>query len=76
MLQINYLFVYFLKGCKVCLHVHGVFPYFYVPYDGSSPPDQMGHQIAMALDKAINVLQGQGTSSTHHVFKAVLVSGM
>ncbi|XP_059350922.1 DNA polymerase zeta catalytic subunit-like isoform X2 [Daphnia carinata] len=63
-------------GHKVCLHVHGVFPYLYIPYDGSAPPEQMGHQIVMALDKAINILQGQGNSSFHHVFKAVLVSGI
>jgi hypothetical protein len=29
--------------------VHGVFPYFYIPYDGSAPPDKMGYQIVMAL---------------------------
>ena len=49
-------------GYKVCLHVHGVFPYIYIPCDGSAPPDKMGHHIVMALDRAVNILQGQGTS--------------
>jgi hypothetical protein len=49
-----------------------VFPYLYIPYDGSAPPDKMGHQIFMALDRAVNILQGQGYSS-HHVFKTVLL---
>ena len=62
-------------GYKVCLHVHGVLPYLYIPYDGSAPSDKMGHQISMALDKAINVLQGQGFSKLHHVFKTSLVHG-
>lgn len=56
--------------------MHGVFPYLYVPYDGSAPPDKMGHQIVIALDRAVNILQGQVNSSSHHVFKAVLVSGI
>lgn len=71
------IFFFFLHiGYKVCLHVHGVFPYLYVPYDGSAPPDKMGHQIVIALDRAVNILQGQVNSSSHHVFKAVLVSGI
>ncbi len=53
-----------------------MFPYLYVPYDGSAPPDKMGHQIVIALDRAVNILQGQVNSSSHHVFKAVLVSGI
>ena len=71
-----HLFLLSCIGYKVCLHVHGVFPYLYIPYDGSAPPDKMGHQIVMALDRAVNILQGQGNSSSHHVFKAVLVSGI
>ena len=67
--------IHFHKGFKVCLHVHGILPYFYIPYDGSMPADRMGHQMVMALDKAINVLHGQGTSNAHHIFKASLVSG-
>lgn len=73
---ISLIYVFFFLGHKVCLHVHGVFPYLYVPYDGSSPSDRMGRQIVMDLDKAVNILQGQGTSDAHHVFKAVLVSGV
>lgn len=63
-------------GHKVCLHLHGVFPYFLIPYDGSAPSDAMGRQIALGLDKAVNIFQGQGTSGNQHVFKIVLVSGM
>ncbi len=76
-MKLDYYIIFFLHiGYKVCLHVHGVFPYLYVPYDGSAPPDKMGHQIVIALDRAVNILQGQVNSSSHHVFKAVLVSGI
>lgn len=27
-------------GQKVCVHVHGVFPYLYVEYDGSLNPEE------------------------------------
>jgi DNA polymerase zeta len=72
-------FCLFLLSCigyKVCLHVHGVFPYLYIPCDGSAPPDKMGHHIVMALDRAVNILQGQGNSSSHYVFKTVILSGV
>ena len=42
-------------GQKICLHVHQILPYFYIPYDGSLPQEQMGRQIAAMLDKSINV---------------------
>lgn len=42
-------------GYKVCLHVHQVLPYFYIPYDGCMPQEQMARQISSMLDKAINV---------------------
>ena len=36
----------------------------------------MGRQIVVDLDKAVNILQGQGASDAHHIFKLVLVSGL
>jgi hypothetical protein len=36
----------------------------------------MGHHIVMALDRAVNILQGQGNSSSHYVFKTVILSGV
>lgn len=62
-------------GQKTCLHVHGVFPYFYVPYDGSDESARLMYQIAASLDKAINISLGHSNSNTHHVFKIVQVSG-
>lgn len=64
------------KGTKTCAHVHGVFPYLYVPYaggDASGEADRLAYQLASSLDKAINISLGNSNSSTHHVFKIILV---
>ncbi|CAG0890797.1 unnamed protein product, partial [Darwinula stevensoni] len=65
------------NGQKTCLHIHGIFPYFYVPYDGSISPERVCHILAASLDKALNLAMGQPESSTQqHVYKVVMVSGL
>jgi len=56
--------------------VHGVFPYFYIPFDGNENPNQLQYAIANALDKALDITLGQTNATSRHVFKIVLVSGM
>lgn len=66
-------------GIKTCMHVHGVFPYLYIPFNGSETigdADRLSYQLASSLDKAINISLGQTNSSTQHVFKVLLVKGM
>ncbi|XP_029903584.1 DNA polymerase zeta catalytic subunit isoform X2 [Myripristis murdjan] len=64
-------------GQKTCLHLHGVFPYIYVPYDGyGQQPQRYLRQVAFSIDRALNVAMGNPASNTQHVFKVVLVSGM
>ncbi|XP_058470298.1 DNA polymerase zeta catalytic subunit [Solea solea] len=64
-------------GQKTCLHLHGVFPYVCVPYDGyGQQPERYLRQVAFSIDRALNVAMGNPASSTQHVFKVVLVSGM
>ncbi|KAI5607474.1 DNA polymerase zeta catalytic subunit isoform X1 [Silurus asotus] len=64
-------------GQKTCLHVHGVFPYVYVPYDGfGQEPERYLRQVAFSIDRAVNVSMGNPSSHTQHVFKVTLVSGM
>lgn len=59
------------------MHIHGVFPYLYIPYQGiTNDAAKFSYQIAISLDKAINISLGQASSSTQHVFKVVLVKGM
>ncbi|XP_038583793.1 LOW QUALITY PROTEIN: DNA polymerase zeta catalytic subunit [Micropterus salmoides] len=66
-----------LAGQKTCLHLHGVFPYIYIPYDGyGQQPERYLRQVAFSIDRALNVSMGNPSSSTQHVFKVVLVSGM
>ncbi|XP_073844954.1 DNA polymerase zeta catalytic subunit [Musca autumnalis] len=66
------------QGQKTCMHIHGVFPYFYVPYDQKDfeSVNKAIYQIAMNLDKAINISLSQGSSNVQHVFKVQLVKGI
>uniref|UniRef100_A0A8C3M260 DNA polymerase zeta catalytic subunit n=1 Tax=Chrysolophus pictus TaxID=9089 RepID=A0A8C3M260_CHRPC len=62
---------------KTCLHLHGVFPYLYVPYDGfGQHPEHYLRQVAFSIDRALNVALGNPSSTIQHVFKVSLVSGM
>ncbi|KAJ2952055.1 hypothetical protein O0L34_g4319 [Tuta absoluta] len=63
-------------GRKACLHVHGVFPYFYVPCPTPNPEPQFLYQIAASLDKALNIALKQATSANQHVYKISLVKGL
>uniref|UniRef100_A0A671MVS0 DNA polymerase zeta catalytic subunit n=1 Tax=Sinocyclocheilus anshuiensis TaxID=1608454 RepID=A0A671MVS0_9TELE len=67
----------FFLGQKTCLHLHGVFPYIYVPYDGfGQEADRYLRQVAYSIDRALNVSMGNPSSNVQHIFKVVLVSGM
>jgi len=62
-------------GQKACLHLHGIFPYLYVPMpDGEH--DGFVYRLAASLDKAINISMQQGSSNVQHVYKAMKVSGI
>ncbi|XP_055638271.1 DNA polymerase zeta catalytic subunit isoform X2 [Toxorhynchites rutilus septentrionalis] len=67
-------------GVHCCVHIHGVFPYIYVPYDGNmsntSAVDVLMYQIASSLDKAINISLGKANSPVSHVFRIALVKGV
>uniref|UniRef100_UPI00398F6E42 DNA polymerase zeta catalytic subunit n=1 Tax=Pristiophorus japonicus TaxID=55135 RepID=UPI00398F6E42 len=64
-------------GQKTCLHLHGTFPYLYVPYDGyGQRPERHLRQLAFSIDQALNVSLGNPSSSVQHVFRVSLVSGM
>ncbi|XP_073432100.1 DNA polymerase zeta catalytic subunit isoform X2 [Dendrobates tinctorius] len=65
-------------GQKTCLHLHGIFPYLYVPCDGygQKDPDRYLRQVAFSIDRALNVALGNPSANTQHVFKITLVSGV
>ena len=61
-------------GKKVCLHLHGVFPYLLV----KSPTDELryGEQLAQSLDMAINLAFEKGDTETKHVYNISLLDLM
>lgn len=64
------------NGTKTCAHIHGVYPYLYVPYaggDSTNESDRLAYQLASSLDKAINISLGQANSTAQHVFSIILV---
>ncbi|XP_036331979.1 uncharacterized protein LOC118743430 [Rhagoletis pomonella] len=65
-------------GRKTCMHVHGVFPYFYIPYEAKEfeSLNKAIYQITSSIDKAINISLGQASSNAQHVFKVQLVKGI
>ncbi|XP_015117259.1 uncharacterized protein LOC107041289 [Diachasma alloeum] len=63
-------------GEKTCLHVHGVFPYLYVPYTGEENEDRLAYRLAASLDAAINISLGSANSTTQHVYQIQRVAGI
>ncbi|XP_015756079.1 PREDICTED: DNA polymerase zeta catalytic subunit-like [Acropora digitifera] len=63
-------------GQKTCVHVHGVFPYIYVPYDGTEPTDKYLKQFAVSVDFALQVALGKASSSRQHVYRISVVKGI
>lgn len=65
-------------GQKTCLHVHGVFPYIYVPCPVADvPSEKYLQQLARSVDQALRVSMGaQAKPAQHHVFKITVVNGM
>lgn len=47
-------------GQKTCLHVHQVFPYFYIDYPGSLKPKD-GKQILRLANPTLIIIQSDGT---------------
>ena len=63
-------------GQKTCLHVHGVFPYVYVPCPVSDPTGRYLQLTARSVDQALQVALGAGSNSdVQHVFKITVVKG-
>ncbi|KAH0557817.1 hypothetical protein KQX54_012003 [Cotesia glomerata] len=63
-------------GEKTCLHLHGVFPYLYVPFTGDDNADGLAYRLAASLDAAINISLGSANSNTQHVYQVQRVAGI
>jgi len=61
-------------GQNVCLHIHGIFPYLYIPMP-EKEDDGFPYRLSQAIDKSINTSFNMSKSTTQHVYKAIKVSG-
>ena len=62
-------------GQRACLHVHGVFPYLYVPCTCGDPTDEYLQLVSRSIDHALQVSLGSGSRDVQHVYKIVLTKG-
>ncbi|KAE8354241.1 hypothetical protein BDV28DRAFT_156340 [Aspergillus coremiiformis] len=68
-------------GQKVCVHVHGAFPYLYVPYDGGLSPEEVGRSIRdlhISIDHALALSYRRNANDKKAAFVAhiTLVKGI
>ncbi|KAL6255967.1 hypothetical protein P5V15_013204 [Pogonomyrmex californicus] len=63
-------------GKKTCLHIHGVFPYMYIPCTVQENIDSYVYQLAASIDSALNTSFGSTLSNNQHVYKIQRVSGI
>ncbi|XP_022248567.1 DNA polymerase zeta catalytic subunit-like isoform X1 [Limulus polyphemus] len=70
------------SGQKACLHVHGVFPYLTIPWEGplagptSVAGDRYIHQMTHSIDSALNISLGNSASNMKHVHNVTVISGI
>ena len=63
-------------SAQTCLHIHGIFPYMYVPKPKGEVGDGYIYQLAASIDKALNISfmsadsAGKSNSNLQHVYKA------
>ncbi|XP_066587967.1 DNA polymerase zeta catalytic subunit isoform X2 [Prorops nasuta] len=63
-------------GQKTCLHIHGVFPYLYIPCVVEKDFNRYVYSLAASIDGAINASLGSFALSKQHVYKIQKVSGI
>ena len=66
----------FSSGQKTCTHIHGVFPYVYVPCEGIDFTAEFLKNFAKSLDLALNLALGKTPTTIQHVYKITPVFGM
>ncbi|KAL0276324.1 UNVERIFIED_CONTAM: hypothetical protein PYX00_003917 [Menopon gallinae] len=61
-------------GIKTCVHIHGVYPYLYVPYRGGDNPDRDALLLGAALDQALAA--NSTAKNPKFIYKVILTSGI
>jgi len=72
----NNQFLIFL-GEKCCLHVHGVYPYIFIPLEETygTKNQEIIYNLASSLDKALCLAIGSTNSKSKYIHSVIIVSG-
>lgn len=64
-------------GEKCCLHIHGVYPYIFIPLEDTydTKNQEIVYNLANSLDKALCLAIGTTNSKSKHVHNVIIVSG-
>lgn len=64
-------------GEKCCLHVHGVYPYIFIPLEEmyETKIQEIMYNIASSLDKALCLAIGSTSSKSKYIHNVTIVSG-
>ena len=71
-----FFWLYLFSGQKACTHVHGIFPYLYVPSDEVDLSRNFLRQFASSIDTAMNIALGRASAHIQHVFKITPVHAL
>ncbi|XP_001949189.2 DNA polymerase zeta catalytic subunit [Acyrthosiphon pisum] len=65
------------NGEKCCLHVHGVFPYIFIPLEESyeTKNQEILYNFGNSLDKALSLAIGSTNSKSKHIHNIITVCG-
>ena len=65
------------NGQKTCIHMHDIYPYFYLKYEGEQTGIQnFIHQLKSSIDRAVSLSFNSNSKPTTYVKDIILVKGI
>lgn len=73
--MINNYFTFLGKKC--CLHIHGIYPYIFIPLEETcqSKHQEIVYNLASSIDKALCLAIGSTNTKSKYIHNVIVVSG-